>query len=532
LYADLNAPYDFFLFFNMQVAKNKSEIVYNTDKRHVFKESSLANFHINDSIAVIEHLIGNRKNIHIAGMQYHQVASIQQFKEILNTERLDRITQFETAQATILNMYLHQVRCIRQIVEFENTSLGEKFDYIASTREDVFFFRPLNLTYHISLLRPPKPTSATVSTPTTFRANNHRKLFFQKAPASSAGGSRVFRVTGEDSSTLPYSYQQIRPQVTEWESAEATERYEPHFAKEDSEEINSASLDLHRQLTLDIPPINKPPVSQYSLNQSVDNHHPGSCDLTFKKCLNFWGLNMRFFILVRDNGVRFFGNRMSYYKLLVKVNSTIENPERFELTMANALKLTSCAVSVENMPVTAIRLFDEETVEAQAKAVTEQGHQHRRLTVEDPSATNKNISFINNGYMDKYCFIWFEIDRCVPIEYQQFVRDNFCLELRRRHYISKLIQVYGENHPQIRELINISKRELYNMLLTEAPKKPPLTYMPPPPGFVDHSGNIYEGVPPETVLPYLKSVNRPVTLMRLSLDDKFVETFWTDRDFW
>ncbi len=535
-YAGINSHYEFYLFFNMQVARNKSEIVYNTDKRHVFKESSLAKFSINESYALIEHLIGDRQNIRLASMKYHPVTSIEQFKEILNTERLDRITQFETAQATILNMYLHQVRCTRQIVEFENLTLGDKFDFIASTREDVFFFRPMNLSYHTSLLRQPKSPSSIVLTPKTFRAHDHRRLYFQKTKIH-GNDPKVFKVTSEDSEELPYSYDQSQPKLNDWESAEALKHYEPHFDENlDEEEIDNDNF--HRQLAFVVPPINQPPSTQYSLNTSVDNLSPRSCDITFKRCLNFWGLNMRFFILVRDNGIKFFGNRMSFYKLLVKVNVTIENPERFELTMANALKLTSCAVSVENMPVTAIRLFDEETVEAQAKAVTVSGQAQssktprRYLSQQESTTGNATIPFITNGLMDKYCFIWFEIDRCVPVEYQEFVRDNFCLELRRRHYISKLAQIYGENHPQIRELINISKRELYNMLLTEVPKKPPLTYVPPPPGFVDHSGNIYEGVPPETVLPYLKSVNRPVTLMRLSLDEKFVDTLWTERDFW
>jgi hypothetical protein len=49
-------------------------------------------------------------------------------------------------QATILNMYLHQMRCIDQIQAYEQIE-NFTFDYVISTREDIIFFYPLNLTY-------------------------------------------------------------------------------------------------------------------------------------------------------------------------------------------------------------------------------------------------------------------------------------------------------------------------------------------------------------------------------------------------
>eukprot|EP01033_Poteriospumella_lacustris_P009269 gene9269-6637_t len=104
---------------------------------------------------------------------------------------------------------------------------------------------------------------------------------------------------------------------------------------------------------------------------------------------------MRFFILRRDKGIRFFGNRLSFYQFLVDTNKTVDNPERFELAMANALQLTACPFAVDEYPVTAARYFAQ----------------------------------------GQYCFINFEVQHCVPSYATAMVRNHLCTDFRRRMYL-------------------------------------------------------------------------------------------------
>lgn len=284
-----NPQFRFYLFFNIQAHKNHSEIVYNTDPENVFQQSDMTGLNYEQSWQILTEM-NNLANSRVISLLYIAAANADEWKQALNTTKLDRITQYLHAQTTILNMYAHHPHCIEQILAYEktrNTQIKNNyltpfhFDYIASTREDVYFFKPMNLSPIASIITPNK------------------------------------------------------------------------------------------------------------------NH---SCDIPFKRCLNFWGFNMRFYLLRRDVGVRFLGNRLSFYRFMFDVNRTVENPERFELNLAVALQLSPCPMSVEDYPVTAAR---------------------------------------QSSQREGVCFIWFEVDRCVPKDSQQFVKQHFCAELRRKTILQK-----------------------------------------------------------------------------------------------
>jgi hypothetical protein len=280
-----NEQYYFIFFFNIQVdIGNKVDTVFNTDKSNSFSPSLLSTFTNEELISYLKGLYeinGNR----VANLETHRFISKEELEKQFNVSSLDRITQHTDVQATILNMYSHQVNCVHQIIQYERKA-GLIFEFIISTREDVYFFRPIN--------------------------------------------------------------------------------------------ISSMTSNLRRNIT--------------TFNSQND------CDILYKGCLNFWGFNMRFYVLTRETGIKFLGNRFSFYKYLYKINKTIENPERFELIEANALGLLGCPLSVERYPVTAVRHY----------------------------------------YHGQMCFIWFEIDRCVPEEYHDFAKSHMCLEYRRNFFLNKI----------------------------------------------------------------------------------------------
>lgn len=351
--------YNFYLFFNMQVHNGSASIVYNTDMNNTFEPSFMSKLDEGEAKQYLQTL-GDSKLITIAGVNYVSAVSRDRFSMLLGGLPLDRITQYVAVQDTILNMYYHQVNCVKQILEYEESHFM-KFDYIISTREDVYFYRPMNLPAIIDRLR-------------------------------------------------------------------------------------TSDKDLD----------------------------PNKCDIPFKRCLNFWGFNMRFFILTRDNGIRFFGNRLSFYKFLHKIGRTIENPERFELAQANALQLIGCPITVEEFPVTAVRYISP----------------------------------------TEMCFIWFEIDRCVPLDVQDFVRENMCIVKRRK---SLLIKLAKENPKLLRKYPDV-KAGVGNISLTEANKKYTNTY------FLRQRKYLHGNVT-------LTRKTFPKTLLRFTEDPILVEYFWTDRTY-
>jgi hypothetical protein len=329
-----NPRYRFHFFFNIQASVNRTtmtkninnnnnnknngadtnNIVYNTDTMNVFDPGYMTFLTYDETWVFLQSLL-QTKHSKVASLVFSDPLTAKEWKTYFQTDNLDRITQYKDAQATILNMYAHQPRCIEQILQYEaqqqatqksnkqqqpqqhNHHQPFRFDYVVSTREDVYFFKPMNLTHIIHKL-------------------HH----------------------GQKNEYLP-----------------------EHPTPAQEQELAYLS----------------------------------KCDVPYKRCLSFWGFNMRFFILTRDKGIPFFGNRLSFYQFLLQINKTVDNPERFELSMANALQLTPCPMSVEEYPVTAARYFQQ----------------------------------------GQFCFIAFEIQQCVPQDNLDFIRQHLCTDFRRRMYL-------------------------------------------------------------------------------------------------
>lgn len=78
------------------------------------------------------------------------------------------------------------------------------------------------------------------------------------------------------------------------------------------------------------------------------------CQLIYKNCLTWSGINMRAQLIRRD-ALPFLKDRLRFYVETQISGVEFTTPEVWELTQANALQLARCPVHVDDWPVTAMR---------------------------------------------------------------------------------------------------------------------------------------------------------------------------------
>lgn len=145
-----NPTIDHYLFFNIQKKANVSEAVFSSMAGKGPGRSKYALHMPTDEIILQLDQLLTTKSSKIIRVIFSPPKNREEWEIYILKElgALDRITQYEREQQNILNMYNHHVQCAEQIKDFEVKS-GFHFDYIVSTREDAFWFTPINMTYLI-----------------------------------------------------------------------------------------------------------------------------------------------------------------------------------------------------------------------------------------------------------------------------------------------------------------------------------------------------------------------------------------------
>lgn len=158
---DANPHHTMHFFFNLQVINiSEPKIVYNTDSLLTFQAVKYA--YMNNS-ALTEVLTNYFQTNHsqVVSVNYFDLIGLEEMERRIGYElKLFEVKAMESrkTQSTILNMYLHQERCIAQINEYEKAK-HIKFRYVISTREDLYFFKPLNLTKLLGIMEEYHPNS-------------------------------------------------------------------------------------------------------------------------------------------------------------------------------------------------------------------------------------------------------------------------------------------------------------------------------------------------------------------------------------
>lgn len=136
-----NPELNFHIFINLQ----DSETIF-TYRRPAL--NSLYSDLTNENITNMLVNLFSAPNSHVVDVQYHEPLGRRQWLDFLKKDRLDRISQFVSNQHIILNMYSYHEACSNQIQLYEKNT-GTIFQYIINTREDIYFFKPIDLKYLI-----------------------------------------------------------------------------------------------------------------------------------------------------------------------------------------------------------------------------------------------------------------------------------------------------------------------------------------------------------------------------------------------
>lgn len=141
-----NPQYTFNTFVNIQFRTQRHPIVYNTDSHLTFHPSNLTELAQGKILEYISDLYFH-PNSNLVSITYTTADKKEDWEnDSILHGNIDRIVQYKATQSSILNMYLHQENCLNQIRNFERRK-NFTFDYVLGTREDIFYFSPVNLTF-------------------------------------------------------------------------------------------------------------------------------------------------------------------------------------------------------------------------------------------------------------------------------------------------------------------------------------------------------------------------------------------------
>lgn len=86
----------------------------------------------------------HQTNSHLHSVRFLAPLTMAEWQKVMGG-RPDRIEQYKNEQDSILNMYRMQENCYDTIVAEERLH-NTVFDYVISTREDAYYFKPLNIS--------------------------------------------------------------------------------------------------------------------------------------------------------------------------------------------------------------------------------------------------------------------------------------------------------------------------------------------------------------------------------------------------
>eukprot|EP01040_Poterioochromonas_malhamensis_P009153 gene9153-9926_t len=150
---DNNVNYFFSFFFVFQLKNSHHPVAYH--KQGPTNASDVATAQLEDALARVSDLY-TRQNSELANIRHITPYTELEWRKYLNllspNQKLDRIWQFSENQKIILNIYRNQQKCLTDIMNREEER-NKRYDYLFYTREDLYYFHPLNLSIPINLLK-------------------------------------------------------------------------------------------------------------------------------------------------------------------------------------------------------------------------------------------------------------------------------------------------------------------------------------------------------------------------------------------
>lgn len=164
-----NPEFDFHLFYNLQQSNfyhssQESHVIYNTDVNFTYFPSPMSYMQRRESINFLWNLYNNQESQNLKHIELNYFPFINETELVHRFNFLSppfvQIEQYKEQQVSILNMYYHQFECVEQIEEFSLMN-NVTFQFIIVTREDIWFWKSLNLTELIPLFLPKRGAVST-----------------------------------------------------------------------------------------------------------------------------------------------------------------------------------------------------------------------------------------------------------------------------------------------------------------------------------------------------------------------------------
>lgn len=149
----------FLLFLNMQYKFGSASGLYSTDSHLSFHQTNLTSLTQTQLSNYLHNLLATSNNSEMISLVFTNSEGIAYWEKIIQRSPLDRIHQYTSIQPNILNMYRNQYNCISQIESYESLT-GNAVDYVISSREDLYYFYGLNLSYLLSFMKQQRQLSS------------------------------------------------------------------------------------------------------------------------------------------------------------------------------------------------------------------------------------------------------------------------------------------------------------------------------------------------------------------------------------
>jgi hypothetical protein len=338
----VNSTFDYLLKSNPQV---KFTLFYHLQEGYIhntgshFQPSPYLNHSKEQLRNELQGMIGNHSDhIAIGNIVYNSIdpkTLEATWKQRFNVTKLTTFSFFHLQNMIhlIMEMYKHQVDCATEIINYEYNEAGKAgampiFDYVISTREDLYFFLPFNMTYLIKKMPDPR------------HSLNQPYYLYNR------------NVTEQEL----YNYELFRSYLKQTEEYRAMQRNHTLLLLH-RQKFQSSILDLYQQNS------NK--------SISIDSHRrslraetgkqDGVCELLSKYCLKWGGLNIRMEIFTRHYGIAILHSRLSFVSHLYDIGTSMVNPERFDLNHAEHFNPVRCELNNVESPVVVARFKNDTT---------------------------------------------------------------------------------------------------------------------------------------------------------------------------
>lgn len=154
-FIDVNVQDNFFLFFNMQTSNEKNQVVHSTGSQFLVTKMAYMT-HDQISTHLHEFIKTRRNNSNFLNITYHTLPEqdhyLQNYSQYGDRFQQRNMRLGSRIAVNIHRMYYLQVKCAEQILQYESDH-SSKFDYIISTREDIFFFQPMKISNRLPKIR-------------------------------------------------------------------------------------------------------------------------------------------------------------------------------------------------------------------------------------------------------------------------------------------------------------------------------------------------------------------------------------------